>query len=486
MSDLLRRASWLSRAASSDRYSDSSHELPRWRSPSPMAASLIPPPIIQSTYMSPPSSKSVTKSTFFEQPAVTDTREEDLHADLQFLLDAQAAALARGLDGGSIKDGGSTGSTTPTASSTIGTITRVGSRQGQKKLSLRSARKGLYSTILALSKIKDEEVQSIDAEAERNERNLRQIDKWDTKRKGLEEASSAIDTSEDTVRVQRLRQEADTLQEGINEVEMQLADMKSKHRKLSRQIAAAENSMQAQLSSYTQSMKMLEADVQKFLSLQAPASPGRIEASDGHLSVWQLPAKRRTLEMAKEYFTEQRDNVLDRRRKEGQEKEALVLGGLMWKDVAAAVTEFEKKVRAEMPGADMANSGYAWDDTPQTTPTERLRDLLAEMDAVIGNLENKLHTAEERNWRLLIAAIGAELDALKQGKQILQGVLGEPATDAVSNDGEAAVAETDSGDEIRELDKSFETARRRRPSNGDTDDEPDPELLFSRQDTDTE
>jgi hypothetical protein len=51
-----------------------------------------------------------------------------------------------------------------------------------------------------------------------------------------------------------------------------------------------------------------------------------------------------------------------------------------------------------------------------------------------------------------------------------------------------AISDLDSGDEIRGLDKSFETARRRASNGtrGDTDDEPDPELLFSRQDTDTE
>lgn len=198
--------------------------------------------------------------------------------------------------------------------------------------------------------------------------------------------------------------------------------------------------------------------------------------------------------MAKDYFTEERDAVLSRRQGTEQEKEALVEGGIMWKDVAAAVTEFEKRVRAEMPGAEMANSGQAWDDTPQSSPTDRLKELLVHMDAVIENLQTKYNEAEEKHWKLLVAAIGAELEALKQGKQILQGVLGqaEPEQVLVGTEVEDKEVPTygadglDSGDEIRGLDKSFETARRSRTSNGDTDDEPDPELLFSRSDTDTE
>lgn len=198
--------------------------------------------------------------------------------------------------------------------------------------------------------------------------------------------------------------------------------------------------------------------------------------------------------MAKEFFAGERDALDEQRRLVEQEKEALDLGGLMWKDVAVTVTEFEKKVRVEMSGTDMANSGHAWDDLPQSTPTERLKELLLQMGTVIKDLQAKSRKAEENNWKLLIAAIGAELDALEQGKSILENVLGETlaepeplGVDADARD-EIAISELDSGDELRGLDKSFETARRRgsNGAHGDTDDEPDPELLFSRQDTDTE
>lgn len=454
-----------------------------------MAASMIPPPIVQSTYTSPPPAASVAKSSFFEQPVASDTREDDLHADLQYLLDAQAEALARGLEGGNNAGNGSTGSTTPTATSVRSPLSRTNSRPARKKPGLRSARKGLYTTIRALSAIKDEELQGIDGKLEDTEHKLQQIERWDAKRKGLKDASSEVGSSEDTVRVQRLREEADAMQDSINEAEMQLADMKGRHRKLTRQIAAAENSVQAKLASYTQSMNLLEADVQRFLSIQPSWPAARDEGGSGHVSVWQLPSKRRTLDMAKEFFEQEREATHERQRGVEQEKGALEQGGEMWKDVAVTVTEFEKKVRAEMSSASMTNSGHAWDDTSPATPVESLKDLLVQMDSVIENLDAKYQTAEEKNWKLLIAAIGAELDALRQGKQILEGVLGEPVSDQQLTDGDGSHLETDSsGDEIRELEKSFETAKRRNnsTSNGDTDDEPDPELLFSRQDTDTE
>jgi hypothetical protein len=94
---------------------------------------MIPPPIIQSTYTTPPPSASIIgKSTVFEHPIASDTREDELHADLQFLLDAQVEALAQGLESGKAGDGASTGSTTPTLNS-VGLASRVQAVDQQRK-----------------------------------------------------------------------------------------------------------------------------------------------------------------------------------------------------------------------------------------------------------------------------------------------------------------------------------------------------------------
>ena len=424
-----------------------------------------------------------TRSTVLEQPAAVDSREMDLHADLQFLLDAQAEGLLKGLDGGSQDDGRSEGSTTPMTRSVS---SRRATRPVRRMPGLRSARKGLYNTIVALSSIKDEELQSIGVNVRDHELKVDQIDSWEHKRERLQEASSGLDASEETVRSQRLQQEADALQKSINEVELQLADMKSRHKKVTRQIAQAENTMQAKLASYTQSMNMLEADVHKFLSLQPSGTQSRPRSNDGQASLWQLPLKRKTLGMAREHFKLEREDAIQKRQQVELEKEALDQGAVMWKDVAVTVTDFEKRMRAEMASApSLSDSNHAWDEAPSVTPTDRLKGLLKHMDEVIEELHMKYETAEDRHWKLLIAAIGAELDALRKGKQLLQSVLpAEPEEELMGDQDELEA--TDDGDEIRALDKSFETARKRSVSDGDTDDEPPPELLFSTHDTDTD
>jgi len=393
---------------------------------------------------------------------------------------------------------------------TVYEVLRLGERRGRCGRGLRSARKGIYNSILALSAIKEGELHSIDGDVQEKEDTLAQIDEWEQKRAGLQTATRNTDDSEETIRAQRLRQDADVLQEEINSVELQLSDMKARHRKMIRQVAAVENSVQAKLASYTSSMSMLEADVQRFLTLKPADSEERPQLQNSKTSIWQLPPERRTLDMAREQYMEDKDAVVQHRQGIAHEKSALQEGAAVWKDVVAQVTDFEKRLRAEMSALSMSSSQSAWEDEPLPQPehdnSERLKDLLTHLDKTLAHLDAQFKLAEEREWKLLIAAIGAEFDALRQGRSILQNVLGttsphtpphvEHAQDLLDTSAETngslrarSESDNDDGNPIHELDRSFETARpAARPSarieDSDTDvdaDDPDPELLFSQQ-----
>ncbi|KAK5704708.1 hypothetical protein LTR17_021664 [Elasticomyces elasticus] len=475
--------SWFSKVA------ESSHQLPRWRTPSPMAASIIPPPIVQSTYAGSP--RPAPKSVVFERPLPppVDDRQSELQADLQFLLDAQAEGLVQGWEGGVPDDHTSTGSTTPTAQSVRSNSGRRKARPLRKKPGLRSARKGIYNSILALSAVKAEELRAIDVETREKEDTLSQIDEWEQKRQGLEEATRHVDESEDTVRFQRLRQEADVLQEEINSVELQLADLKARQRKLLRHAEQAENAVQAKLASYTSSLSLLEADVKSFLS----STHGGSRTQDASASVWKLPSKRRTLDMAREQWIAEKDHLQEDRASVEHERAALIEGAAAWKEVITHVADFEKQMRSSM--TNLSSSQSAWDEepSPSNDNPEQLRELLGNLDSVLGHVETQFAIATDRDWKLLIAAIGAELDALRQGRQILQNVLGVNADTAVESDdlvdAEDHIPSPDAivgngGDAIHQLDCSFETARRQRGNiteDSSEDDAHPEELLFSRQ-----
>lgn len=427
------------------------------------------------------------------KPAPLQVRQSELEADLQFLLDAQSEGLVRGLEGGAADDQASTGSTTPTAQSTrnssAGPTARV-----RKKPGLRSSRKGIYNAMLALVTVKDEELQGIDEDIRGKEQTLEQIDEWEKKKAGLREATRTVESNEETVRVQRLRQQADTLQEEINRVELQLSDLKARHRKLVRQATAVENSVQAKMASYTSSLKMLEEDVQKFLSLRPADEDKRPASRDGQTSIWELPAKRRTLQMAKENWYEIKESLLDQRAEVLYEKEALEDGAVMWKDAVTQVTDLERHLRAEMSESPAQAVSENIAGPSQEDPSKRLRGVIDKMKSLVKHLESKFDIAQEQNWNLLIAAIGAELDAIRKGRQLLESVLHSTEADPTelidhseSEKGPEEDKESrDPSDEINKLDQSFETARRRMSNGTESEDDPDPELLFSKHDTDTE
>lgn len=457
---------------------------------------MIPPPILQSTYAPNRNARAPAKeSAFVEKPSDVDERQQHLEADLQFLLDAQAEGLVRGLGGRSIEERSSTGSTTPTAQITQSTSARRTRRPLRRQPGLKSARKGIYNSIVALASLKDEELFSIDAKVHENEQTIEQIDVWKKKRAGLREASLNLDASEDTIRAQRLQQEADAIQVEINQVEIHLNEMKSKHRKIMQQAAAVENSVQAKMASYSSSLQQLEEDVQKFLSLQPDNIDPISASSGGKASIWQLPRKRRNLDLAKEYWMEQRESTLQQKTSIEFERSALVDGANLWREAVAEISSLEKELHvgmSQLPSSPGSNS--AWDEPVETDAPGNLRQLLGKMEIVKESLRVKLQSAEERNWRLLVAALGAEADALQRGEEILLGalqqVLGEEEDAVVlKTDGHEAaqsLQKTDSGEEIRTLDQSFMTTRPANHSDGE-DDEPPPELLFSQaRDIDTE
>jgi hypothetical protein len=358
----------------------------------------------------------------------------------------------------------------------------------RRKPGLRSSRKGIYNAILALSTVKDEELLGIDEDIREKDRTLEQIEEWEKKKSGLQEATKSVESNEETVRVQRLRQQADTLQEEINRAELQLSDLKSRHRKLIRQATAVENSVQAKMASYTSSLRILEEDVQKFLSVRPTDEDARPASRDGQTSIWELPAKRRTLQMAKETWTEAKDALAQQREDVIYEKEALDEGAIVWKDVVTQVTDFERSLRVEMTSLPSKPDSEGVAGPSEDHAYQRLRELVDRMKSLTEMLESKFELAKERNWNLLIAAIGAELEAMRKGRELLENVLGssDGGSEQLIDQPAADTTSSSAGEEIHKLDQSFETARRRLSNGTESEDDPDPELLFSKHDTDTE
>ena len=432
-------------------------------------------------------------------------KQKQLEADLQLLLDAQAEGLIAGVEGASIEDGAlSTGNSTPTVASFSAHSPTRSPSVTRRKPNLREARRGLYTTMCKLSLLKLEEMRALEPDVDEYGGAVSKIEEWEKKQDGLRERTDKILTGEEQQSVDRLRHEADDLQPEISELEVRLSDLKQTQRRLRRQAEEAENKVQAKLSSYTTSLKMLEADVKSFLAeSRTPARLGRTdEDGDGY---WRLSNRQRSLHSAKGACQHQLAILQQARDAAKTEQEALEEGALIWKDVVKDVSEFERRLRGEMASLKHAQTN---DEASKSVAQSGMQDLLGGMRQTMLQLESRYKLAESHGWKLLMCAIGAELDAFRKGKQVLasaldvaydtaeegpsEGVKEGPDQHASSDTivrGNAMLGEEDQGQIIRDLDNAFQAE-----SQGDgvsdhidtDDDGPDPNFLISQHDTDTE
>jgi len=423
-------------------------------------------------------------------------KQRELEAHLQLLLDAQADALLSGLDASptsTIEDDGlSTGSSTPTVSA-LNPKPQTSSKS--EKIDLRHARIGLYATIRRLAQLKSQESQYLAPSLNHFASVVDQLDAWQKKRSALQSRASQIRSGDDQNRAQELHKQADDMQTEINELEAKLARLRGDQRRLRAEAQEIENTVDARLASYTSSLAMVEDSIQNFLHDSSASQRAAIVNVADMNRFWRSPSKSRNLKSAKDVFSRERDSLVERRRISDTEREALEEGSVVWKETVKQVSNFERTLSKAM--LRMGENAQSQLDSPAET-----KELLTLLEQTTTELESKHKLAEERNWKLLVAAIGAELEAFLKGKQILEAALAsvdgdltvEETRGTTSNSGQLEGAQTprgsnhDNGEAIRDLDKAF-AAKRPTQSISDTDTEddgPDPELLISHQDTDTE
>jgi len=244
------------------------------------------------------------------------------------------------------------------------------------------------------------------------------------------------------------------------------------------------NSVQAKLSSYKSSLSMLDAEIEEFLSRSPPPPTNRPSLNS---SYHVLPPGRRTLQMATEHLTSDQEAVRSRQEAFSVELEALEEGYVVWKDVISEVTGFETHLRQEINRMDrMAASIDVHNSTGSTnTSPARIKSLISRLDQTILQLESKFRLSEARDWKLLVCCIGAELEACRQGREVLQ----KTASLSVGGDRDdyskatVSTGGTSDGspvsDSISPLYHHGQTTSA--VENAAEDDEPDPDLLISHE-----
>jgi len=343
-------------------------------------------------------------------------QEAHLQSTLQALLDAQSEGLLAGLAGGgpAHDDASSTGSRTPTTTSNKPKAVVPVRQPARKKLGLRGARRGIARAISDLANLKSEENRVLEDEVAERTGILSTVSNFERKSTGLREQIRGIQGEDASRRVEHLKAEENTLGNSIHDLETQLYEMKARHRHLAREIDGLNSSVQSKLSSYESALALAEKDIKIFL-----ARPPVETSTTAATGVWALPKERRTLEMAKERYSEEQQTLRAQIKAVQAEGIALEEGGAVWEEVVQEVNTVEKSLRGEMQRMQSplveTTGGYG--------TAQGMKTILQTMIHVRTRMESKLDRAETNHWRLLVCCIGAELEALMEGQAVLEGAL---------------------------------------------------------------
>lgn len=463
------------------------YELPQYRSPS--TSPRIPPPVASTVLWNAPAMKLSPPPRIPDDLLHLQRRARHLEKQLQELLDAQADGLLSGSAGDeSIPDDlVSNGSTTPTVSSMQGTDRSVSNEDythgssRKKKFGLNAARRGIFRRIQQLASVKAEELDLLDEDLRDLQMIVEKTDAWTHKRSRLEKKIKDIEGESSSSKTQRLQSEASKLEQEIRQKEEELWALKARHRRVQNELADTENSVEAKLSTYRASLSILDKEVTTFLA-RPPDSNHLSLSSSPFLS---LPPKRRTLEMAHDYWSDEHTRLVEKCQEVDIDRAALDEGAVLWNTVVKKVLDFEASLQLHMQ-----------QQAGRTINPPDPSKLLEKMDATVAYLEEQLELATSRSWNLLVCAIGAELEAFKQGQDMLEAALGAKRkgkeklvdTDPLHVDSEEESVST-SAIRIGRSSPAKPTlpSVSAKPKLFDTDDEdPDPELMISHQDTDTD
>lgn len=415
-----------------------------------------------------------------------------IQRNLQHLIDAQSEGLLAGLGGQQPEVSMSNEShTSYSESGNSRGASKSPTRQlSSKKIGLRPAREGIFTSMHDLRRLREEELEILSYRKEEMDFGLNEIDTFNTKRSGLEKAISTMNNDRETGRSRELRDDRLTLEAQIHELENKLAQMKAKHRHVVQELSQIENSVEAKMSSYKASLSLLENDIRKFLADPPVKPPARGTPGE---SFYSLKSDRRTLEMALEHWKKEQFELKQRQNEIGTEIEALEEGGDVWKRVIKTVTGFERRLRTGMRRSIKTQKQLLEEDGSPFNKDRLGHDIMGDLSETTDLVEQHLDHAERKNWRLLICCISAELQALREGRQMLLSIFNttdeelnssaqgpSESRNSVDNDSQTDPHGDDNPDPPADLLRDVESHSHQatKTDDEDEDDEPDPAWLL--------
>ncbi|KAI4149978.1 MAG: hypothetical protein LQ340_004328 [Diploschistes diacapsis] len=316
-------------------------------------------------------------------------------------------------------------------------------RRGQDvpAMSLRKTRSSIHRALLQLSDLKASESSALAVQHESLITFLSLLENLASKKEGIENSirniefdysGRALGPGRDTQPSNStspigLRDEEDRLSAEIHSFETRIYEMKARLAYVRRLRQAQDNKLAARVSSWKGALVEVDKSIQRevlqgrglegvYPSLR---STGR-RKKDGQ-GVWALPHERRTTELVKEEVHGKAEEIAERR--DGAEKEgrACAAGAKAWESILKKVEAVERKMSHEMQMSSLSKTaeGEGLVEDASSEEDGHMKGVLSLMVLTIKDLGQELASAQRKGWNLLICAIGAELEALKEGRDML-------------------------------------------------------------------
>lgn len=246
------------------------------------------------------------------------------------------------------------------------------------------------------------------------------------KKRGIEREIGAIeqDDREGRGAVEALEKEEEEVQREITEMEERLAKLKARLRRVKVQKEERVNRLEAKLSSWRAALGEVERGVgENWLS-----GPGaRVESSAGK-GVWTLPRERRTLGLVEESVQEEKVEVDSKIAGVEREREACLSGAVVWESVIFTVNKVENQLKVDLGhlGSGQRTQNGKVDrrgDEDGDAGQHGIEAVLQHMTTAMSTLSSQLDLAGAQGWKLLVCSIGAELEALREGREMLLSAL---------------------------------------------------------------
>ncbi|KAL2202946.1 hypothetical protein CC79DRAFT_1325734 [Sarocladium strictum] len=417
-------------------------------------------------------------------------QERAIETDVQHLLDLQASGLIAGLDGrppnsSDFDDHSDAGSSTPTGTfystatsrsrmmnslhiptraNADGNVIPVRQPKRARPPGLREARTGLRKSMLALANLKAEEDAHIDDALSQRKKALAQLDRLGSRRDDVSRELQSLEHNEEEPLGQALRDlgsQYDSLTHDIRALEEKLVGMRNRRRVVRAQMEDVQNQREAGLSGFRGALRDVESDVTAMMR-RPPIQPldpdifkRAVSTADeedddldisGGVNFLRMIPERRTIEMARSWWQAE-ITALERRKVQiDSEHRALEEGGVLWLEAMALVTDFESRLRSATKGASTGQSLSPAQSIEQGKGKEKelsqqdiIRGQLPLLDKSIVELEGHMQTAETNGWNLLICAIGAELEAFREAREMLREIVGDDKEESTQSSDQSAM-----------------------------------------------